>query len=143
MSLLDEDRWRNVSPHLDRALEMDVEERAAWLAGVRAEDPALADDLEALLLERDAIRSEGFLEDDLPTLLGPVPLAGQTVGAYTLESLIGRGGMGSVWLAQRSDGRFTGSAAIKLLHAAGMGHAGGERFQREGSVLARLRHPNI
>lgn len=70
-------------------------------------------------------------------------LAGQTAGAYTLLSLIGRGGMGSVWLARRSDGRFEGRAAVKFLNAAWVGMAGEERFRREGAILARLAHPHI
>src|SRR5947209_16457739 len=51
--------------------------------------------------------------------------------------------MGTVWLAQRSDGRFEGRAALKFLNAAYVGQAGGERFRREGSILARLAHPHI
>ena len=51
--------------------------------------------------------------------------------------------MGSVWLAQRSDGRFEGRVAVKLLNASLVGRAGGERFRREGSILARLVHPHI
>ena len=51
--------------------------------------------------------------------------------------------MGSVWRASRSDGRFEGSAAVKLLNAALVGRAGGERFKREGTILARLTHPHI
>ena len=70
-------------------------------------------------------------------------LAGQTLGAYRLISLIGQGGMGSVWLAERCDGRFEGRAAIKLLNLALMGPAGEERFRREGNFLARLTHPHI
>ena len=51
--------------------------------------------------------------------------------------------MGSVWLARRSDGRFEGSAAVKLLNPSLVGRAGEERFRREGSILARLTHPHI
>ena len=51
--------------------------------------------------------------------------------------------MGNVWLARRSDGRFEGLAAVKLLNASLVGRAGEERFQREGSILARLAHPHI
>ena len=51
--------------------------------------------------------------------------------------------MGSVWLAERCDGRFEGRAAVKLLNIAVMGRAGEERFRREGNILARLTHPNI
>jgi serine/threonine-protein kinase len=56
---------------------------------------------------------------------------------------IGHGGMGSVWLAQRSDGRFEGREALKFLNAALVGRAGTERFRREGHILARLTHPHI
>jgi serine/threonine-protein kinase len=70
-------------------------------------------------------------------------LVGQTLGAYTLGAIIGRGGMGSVWLAHRSDGRFEGKVAVKLLNIALLGHGGEERFRREGRVLAKLAHANI
>src|SRR5438105_5370901 len=70
-------------------------------------------------------------------------LAGHTLGSYTLVSPIGRGGMGIVWLARRSDGRFEGRAAVKFLNAGLVGQAGGERFRREGSILARLSHPHV
>src|SRR5215831_3641580 len=70
-------------------------------------------------------------------------LAGQTLGAYTLESQIGHGGMGSVWLASRNDGRFERRVAIKLLNATFVGRAAEERLRREGSILARLTHPHI
>ena len=51
--------------------------------------------------------------------------------------------MGSVWLAQRSDGRYEGHVAVKLLNAALVGRGGEERFRREGTILARLAHPHI
>ncbi len=142
MSALSRERWQAVSPYLDRAIEMAEEERASWLESLRAREPAVAADLEMLLEERSALDREGFLEGSaLPP--APASLAGQTIGAYTLVSLIGQGGMGSVWLAQRSDGRFQGQAAIKLLNASLVGRAGEERFRREGSILARLAHPHI
>src|SRR6185437_2267583 len=68
---------------------------------------------------------------------------GLELGAYTLERLLGQGGMGSVWLARRTDGRFEGEAAVKLLNLALLTSSGQERFRREGSVLARLTHPGI
>ena len=72
-----------------------------------------------------------------------VPLAGVTLGGYTLVSPIDQGGMGSVWLAERSDGRFKGNAAVKLLNASLLGREGEARFRREGTVLAKLTHPHI
>lgn len=70
-------------------------------------------------------------------------LTGSSVGSYTLLSPLGQGGMGTVWLAKRGDGRFEGQAAVKFLNAGFVGRAGIERLQREGSILARLAHPHI
>jgi serine/threonine protein kinase len=132
-----------LAPHLDRALELPDEERAAWLASLHEEDPALAEDLAALLERGLAVEREGFLEGS-PVTPPPAPsLAGQVLGDYTLCSLLGQGGMGSVWLAERSDGRYQGQAAAKLLNASLVGRDGEARFKREGSILARLRHPHI
>jgi eukaryotic-like serine/threonine-protein kinase len=140
--VLSDERWRALAPHLEGALELTREERDAWLATVRADDTALADDLEALLRQHDTLRQAGFLEGKAPP---PVEgsLAGHRVGAYTLRSRIGQGGMGSVWLADRSDGRFEGKAAVKLLNASLVGSGGEARFRREGTLLARLRHAHI
>ena len=77
------------------------------------------------------------------TLAHEPSLAGQTIGAYTLREPIGQGGMGSVWRAERSDGRYQASVAVKFLNLALLGRGGVERFSREGNMLARLSHPNI
>src|SRR5262245_2723964 len=141
MAGMSRERWQSVGPYLDRALEMDRGGRAALLNSLRAEQPEVAEDLE-LLLDAYAIPdSEWFLET-APTL-PQATLAGRIVGAYTLIAPIGQGGMGSVWLARRSDGRFEGQAAVKLLNASLVGRSGEERFRREGSILARLTHPHI
>lgn len=65
------------------------------------------------------------------------------VGSYALEQPLGQGGMSSVWLARRVDGRFEGRAAIKFLDLALVDAQGVERFRQEGQVLARLDHANI
>ena len=144
MNVIDSGRWLRASPHLDRVLGLSAEERDACLRALRVEDPQAAEDVEALLAEHAELSAEGFLDTSAPIqpLLEP-SLAGVAVGAYTLVSLIGHGGMGSVWLASRSDGRFEGQAALKLLNAALVGRAGEERFKREGTILARLTHPHI
>jgi len=139
----DRERWRLVSPYLDRALELTHEQRPQWLETLRATDATLATDVEALLREHSALQQEGFLESGAPSRPSQASLAGQVVGTYTLRSPIGEGGMGSVWLAERSDGRFQGVAAVKLLNASLLGAEGEGRFKREGSILARLQHPHI
>ena len=137
------DRWHAISPHLDHAMDLAPGERGPWLDRLRVTDPALAADLESLLQQHEALEREGFLEDHLPHISETPSLAGRAVGAYTLTSLIGQGGMGTVWLAERSDGRFVGKAAVKLLNVALVGGSGAERFTREGSILARLNHPGV
>src|SRR5512145_1279064 len=100
MPPLDPDRWRLVSPHLDRALDLDERDRAAWLTSLRTRDASLAADVEALLEEHCAVRVERFLEQPAAPHAGLEAVAGATLGAYTLVSPIGRGGMGTVWLAE-------------------------------------------
>ncbi|HKD17692.1 MAG TPA: serine/threonine-protein kinase, partial [Thermoanaerobaculia bacterium] len=143
MANLGPERWRVVSSHLDEALELPEAERAAWLSRLRLRDPTLAGDIQALLEERGMLSRESFLAKPLSLPRPAASLAGQSFGAYTLVSLIGQGGMGNVWLARRSDGRFEGKAAVKLLNASLLGRAGEERFRREGNFLARLADPHI
>ena len=141
MPSLSQERWREISPYLDHALGLCSSERESWMESVRAEKPDIAALLQEFLDEQVAVANERFLE--LPLLAGERPsLAGQSVGAYTLLSPIGKGGMGTVWLAERGDGRFERRVAIKFLNFA-MARAGAERFRREGSILARLAHPHI
>ena len=138
------ERWQALSPLLDHALELEGAERLAWLGKLSEQDPTLAAEVEAFLEERNTVEREGFLAYSPLSAFAPqASLAGHTIGAYTLETQLGQGGMGSVWLARRSDGRYEGKVAIKLLNAALIGRAGEERFRREGSILARLTHPNI
>jgi serine/threonine protein kinase len=140
------DRWRALSPYLDEGLELGVEQRSAWLAAIETRDPGIAADLEMLLAEQQAIHDSGFLEGSIPAGAYARPdtsLSGQILGAYRLVSLIGQGGMGTVWLAERCDGRFEGRAAVKLLNVAVAGRSSEERFRREGHILARVRHPHI
>jgi serine/threonine protein kinase/tetratricopeptide (TPR) repeat protein len=143
MSVISAERWRTLSPYLDQALDLAAEERQPWLDRVRRDDPALAADLQSLLADRDGLNDSGFLEGPAVVVEPPAPLAGLRVGAYTLVSPIGRGGMGTVWLAERSDGFFTRKVAVKLLNAALMGRSGEQRFKQEGSLLGRLTHPHI
>jgi eukaryotic-like serine/threonine-protein kinase len=143
MSTLSPERWSALSPYLDKALTLSETERAVWLAALRAENPDLAGQLQELLNEHQAAQQEAFLETSPITLADDPGLAGQTLGTYRLVSPIGHGGMGTVWLAERSDGRFERKAAVKFLSAALIGHGGEGRFKREGAILGRLSHPNI
>lgn len=141
MSTLTPDQWQQVNPYLDEVLDIAPEQRAAWLANLEKKDAWLATVVRGLLQEQAQIEQEGFLERSVFAAGGA--LAGQKVGAYTLVSQLGEGGMGSVWLAQRSDGRFERQAAVKFVRLSLSGPAIAERFKREGSILGRLAHPHI
>jgi len=69
--------------------------------------------------------------------------AGQLIGQYRVDSLIGRGGMGSVYLAHREGKEFSQRVAIKVLTAGMQSTLTLERFRQERQILARLEHPNI
>ncbi len=137
-------RWARLSPLLDELLDTPDALRPATLLRLCQTHADLADELQALALSAQQAALGRFLTGtgaELPAEAGT--LAGQRLGAYTLEEPLGQGGTGSVWRARRDDGRFTGQVAIKLLHLSLLGRAGAERFQREGQVLARLTHPHI
>ena len=136
-----DERWIALSPLLDEVLDLDPVDRPRWIAALRAADPVRAEAVAVLLAGQEAIDA-GFLGGGAPLPHGRPPVAGDGVGAYTLRTPIGRGGMGTVWLADRSDGQFERPVAIKFL-AAALGVRARARFQREGAILAKLTHPNI
>src|SRR5215467_1228775 len=143
MSKLNPDQWQALSSYLDEALTLSGAARVAWIEALRGRDAVLASQLEMLLDEHRAAEEESFLETRPLVQPGSSGLAGQEVGAYKLISVLGQGGMGAVWLAERSDGRFERTVAVKFLNIGLIGHGGEERFKREGAILGRLSHPHI
>lgn len=107
------DEWARLKPLLDEMLELPSGVRTEWLARQRLLHPDLGAQLTDLAEREKRADAEGFLAGSPLGEMAPVSsLAGQVLGGYVLEREIGRGGMGSVWLAQRADGRFEGAAAI-------------------------------
>jgi serine/threonine-protein kinase len=135
--------WREVLAQFDRWAAAEPAQREAELQRARAEQPTLYPRLLAMINADQAAEARNFLGDDATPVLAEAQHAGLRLGAWELREPIGHGGMGQVWLATRSDGLYSGRAAVKLLHAAGMGAQAQARFAREGEFLARLSHPNI
>ena len=139
---------RRLAALLDRAFTLADGERTAWLASLAGDDAALRPKLLELLAQRDAPETRDLLAR-LPALAAGAAAPGASeqqggdmVGPYRLLRLLGRGGMGEVWLAERSDGSLKRKVALKLPHvtwAPGLA----ERFARERDILAALEHPNI
>jgi len=134
-------RWPVLSPLLDELLDLEEPGRTRRLVEIRTQDPGLAAELQTLLDKLPRIERDRFLEE--PAMPPPVTLAGRVIGPYTIERELGEGGMGSVWLARRSDGRYDAQVAVKFLHGGLTGRAAAERFAREGNILGRLSHPHI
>lgn len=95
-----------------------------------------------------AHRAEGILDSSGPSLDGGGDecefrslAVGQIVGGFTIDRYLGRGGMGEVYLAHRSDADFVQQVAIKLLRAEASEKS--QLFARERRLLASLNHPHI
>jgi serine/threonine protein kinase len=149
------ERWKRIELILDHTLDLAERERAAFLEQLAAEDPGLRRQVDRLLsaelaagdfLESPASVAAAPLLDELGGLdlsWDALQLAGSTVGPYRLLEEIGRGGMGTVFLAERVDGGFEQQVALKLIKR-GMDSEGIlARFLRERQILARLEHPHI
>src|SRR5579863_2454905 len=141
MAIVNSALWRQVSPYLDEALDLDPSAREPWLAEIEKVRPEIARELRELLNLHAAVQRSGFLERSV--LSSDESLIGKTIGAYSVERLLGRGGMGSVWLGRRSDEKFEGKAAIKLLDLRGLGQLAVTQIRHEANLLARLSHAHI
>jgi serine/threonine protein kinase/tetratricopeptide (TPR) repeat protein len=120
-------------------------ERAAALDRVRAESPALAERLAAMLEEDPVAESvSDIIAQGVSTDVAATdPWLGERFGPYQTERVIARGGMGAVYLARRVDRAFEQQVAIKTIPSGLASRALLERFQREREILARLNHPGI
>jgi serine/threonine protein kinase len=141
--MLNKDDWQKFSPLLDQAMDMDERRLDEWLKQLEPENPEAAAFIRAYFDTREKASQLGFLEGSVTGGEAEPSWIGKQVGPYTISALIGQGGMGNVWLALRSDGRFEGRFALKFLRAILSQIGGTGRFLREGKLLARLTHPNI
>lgn len=130
--------WARITDLFEQAVGLTLAEREAFLSRLRLGEPGIAAEVASLLESYD--RPGEFLPN-LALHDQPPDLAGRTIGSYRLITLIGTGGTGAVYLAERSDGTFARRVAIKLLSSGFVPLR--DRFLREREVLAGLEHPNI
>ncbi len=141
------ERWAQIRRIFDGAIERPPKDRAAYLRVVCAGDDGVRREVESLLASHED--ASGFLAKPAADLgftrvyageeSGEYP-AGFRAGPYQLEKRIGRGGMGSVWLASKADGP---KVAVKLVKRGMDTSEILRRFRMERQVLASLDHPNI
>jgi serine/threonine-protein kinase len=150
---MDVANWVQLSSLLDRALDLPPGERDRWLDTLGPEYDSVKPQLQALLAHASSPEIDAWLRT-LPkiTSLGgglgtgsePVPIAaGTTVGPYQVQRALGEGGMGSVWLAERTDGLIRRPVALKLPRGPWPPAILAERFSRERDIVAGLEHPHI
>jgi serine/threonine-protein kinase len=140
---MDSQRWTKVRAILERALEQEGDQRAAWLARECGDDAQLRSEVESLLASEPGTRAfEPPTRSDVARAIEDRNL-GRRVGPYVIERLLGAGGMGAVYLARRADADFEQRVALKLTKRGMDTDEVLAQFRRERALLAALRHPGI
>ena len=138
--------WDDLDAALDQALQVEGDDRAAYLSGLPA---VLRDALGPLLAS--ALADDAVLDHPGTAFAalaggaaGPI-VEGARVGPYRIDALIGEGGMGRVYRARRADGAYDQTVAVKVVRQS-LALAGtnvSARLRRERDLLAALDHSNI
>ncbi|MEO6655155.1 MAG: serine/threonine-protein kinase [Pyrinomonadaceae bacterium] len=137
--------WIQVKEIFSSALEVEPEWRDGFVAKLCGNDDALRAEVESWLASH--AESEGFI--DTPVFSANeifshiTPFEGRHFGKYTIIREIGHGGMGAVYLAERSDGEFEQKVALKIVRQSIAEEQIIDRFKRERQILASLNHRNI
>lgn len=136
-------RWQALDALFHDALAQPPEAREAFLRAACPDDPDLRDEVAAMLTAEQSEVAPSF-ERRVVDAAGPVvssdPILGMRLGPWRPIAVLGHGGMGTVYLAERADGQYARQVALKLVPAVG---AAGQRFATEVAALARLEHPHI
>ena len=142
------DRWRAIGELFDQALAVPTIDRTALVDRVSGTDDEVRREVRSLLASHQAA-SGGFVQKRIDVALESfqrTSTAASTparVGPYRLVRELGRGGMGSVFLAERDDDEYRAKVAVKLVRPGMDTEFILARFRRERQTLARLQHPNI
>jgi tetratricopeptide (TPR) repeat protein len=145
-SPLTPERWRQVEEIFLAALQQPSGAQRAFLDVACAGDPELRGEVEAML-QADALGG-GSLAVAVGAALhqwreGERSLIGRRLGPYFLQRELGRGGMGTVYLAVRDDDVYRKEVALKILQRSIAGEHAAARFRHERQILASLEHPYI
>jgi eukaryotic-like serine/threonine-protein kinase len=139
------ERWRRIEALFDEAAALSADERAAFLSRECGQDLEMRSEIESLLAADE--RAGEFLGQPAVSAESPPPppasLVGRRVGHYAVESMLGEGGMSTVYAAVRADDVYQQKVALKVL-AYGADRADlSARFRAERQILASLDHPGI
>ena len=143
---MDRMQWHRIEELFELAHARPLAAQRRFLAEACGQDVSLRHELEAMLAAAGADRAlavERFIVDRPGDGEAADPLLGTIVGAWRLVSVLGCGGMGTVYRAERADGLYRQDVAVKLVRSGPRDPYALERFRTERQVLARLIHPNI
>lgn len=139
--------WKKVKQIFSEAIELEGEERAKFIRNACKGDEAILREIESLIR---SYYSPGPLDQPVhkitSSILSELDLSdktGQMIGPYKITTELGKGGMGTVFLAERDDDQFSQQVALKLLHTGFISDHQTRRFLTERQILASLNHPNI
>jgi len=148
--------WEQISSIIDRALDLDPDEQIAFVDDVCGNDEALkanvihfldsvepSDGLWDKMVESGSVLVNEITSSDVDIDNTPLFSPLKQAGPYRVLELIARGGMGNVYLAERSDGQFDRKVAIKILRHELSSKNHVDRFLAERNILSGLEHPNI
>jgi len=133
------EQWEKIETYFHEALKLNLAERETFLYKLAAENSGLAATVKQLLDSH--FESEHFLES--PIFDDIISYPNERIGSWKIDRQIGKGGMSTVYLAERADGSFSRRVAIKFLHGFAPGKELYSRMRAEQKILASLDHPHI
>lgn len=150
-----QNNWQQIEQIIDRALDLPKDKRKEFIDTHCEGKPELKGEVTQLL--ESIFDSEGWLEnpedykrnvyeeisDDVQLLSTQDSLVGTQVGSYQIVEQIGKGGMGTVYLAEHVSEKIDHQVAIKIIQTAKATEHNLLRFKREQQILAGLHHPSI
>jgi serine/threonine-protein kinase len=136
---------RDVEEIVRRAAELGPRERLAFVHSACGGDADLYDAVieHASQSGMSDLAGELLTRADASAALGDARLAGELIGPYRIVRVLGRGGMGVVYLCERADDQFHRQVAIKLVASGLISRQIQNRLRTERQILATLDHPNI
>lgn len=152
---MDQEQWEKVDQIVDTALELQGDQRTAFIREQCGSDDDLRSQVTQLLeaIEKSSTQAiQGDIDDFISEIVDDgspqnpnkaSSLLGETIDKYEIISLLGHGGMGSVFLAKRADKAYDKQVAVKILRRGMDTPSNKARFKRERNILANLDHPNI
>lgn len=140
------ERWLHIQELFSDAIDLNEQERAAFLSRACGEDATLRREVESLISSSE--KAGEFIEAAIVSAMETVtedlqPATGNRIGPYRIERELGRGGMGNVFLAVRDDDEYRKQVAIKVVRDGLHSRELLRRFRSERQILANLDHPNI